>query len=235
MEIKIKQQFEHISLQENKLVENIQFKNCSFYSCDFSDRISLPQERSIIKNSIFENCTVNNNCGIGNGIIEDVELINLKTKGIVFCLGTLFNKVTFRGKCGSFRLTSETVDRAVHNGEDISKSQIEAFNHSAQEFYKGVDWALDISNAEFKELQIDPDIPAALVKRNPETQILIRKENIDVAKIQQHPYIFSLHKRHLTSNKYDQIIVISTISNKHLEEEMKSIQILREEGIADIK
>jgi hypothetical protein len=229
-----KEYFEHIGLQEHELIDNTWFKNCSFYGCDFSDRISFPNERSVIRNTVFEGCTIDNNCGIGNGILESVECINFKTKGILFCLGTLFDRVSFSGKCGNFLLSSHTVDRAIHGGEDLSKKQIKSFNQSANDFYKGIEWALDISKAEFKELELDPSIPAKLVRRNPETQLLILKENIDVERIQQHPHICSLFKRYLRSNQYDQIIVAGTISNKRINEELESIRVLREEGIAEL-
>src|SRR5262249_52776668 len=43
-------------------------------------------------------------------------------------------------------------------------------------YYENVEWALDISGAEFGEMEIR-GIPAALIRRDPETQVVITRQN----------------------------------------------------------
>lgn len=49
------------------------------------------------------------------------------------------------------------------------------FDDFRKSFYSSVDWALDISNARFKEFDM-LGVPAGLVKRDPESQIVITRE-----------------------------------------------------------
>jgi hypothetical protein len=50
-----------------------------------------------------------------------------------------------------------------------------AFDEANAEYYRHVDWALDISEGEFKDLELR-GVPARLIRRDPETQVLITRK-----------------------------------------------------------
>ncbi len=54
-------------------------------------------------------------------------------------------------------------------------AQQRAFEDANVDFYAGVDWALDISDAEFEEVDLG-GIPGHLVRRDPATSALVTRE-----------------------------------------------------------
>ncbi len=51
------------------------------------------------------------------------------------------------------------------------------FMNADKEFYRNVDWALDVSRAEYMELELH-GVPAHLVRRDPNTQVVVKRERI---------------------------------------------------------
>ena len=45
-------------------------------------------------------------------------------------------------------------------------------------FYQGVDWALDITEARFTGVEFSSGIPADLVRRDPESQVILRRSSV---------------------------------------------------------
>ncbi len=114
----------------------------------------------------------------------------------------------------------------------LSEEEQQQINLDAIDYYKEVDWVLDISQAEFQEFDISSSIPAKKVKRNPELQAIAYRENIDIAKIKGLKGIEGVHQIAFdVSQNKDTIIVVPTLKNKHLKSELESLRILREEGI----
>jgi hypothetical protein len=114
----------------------------------------------------------------------------------------------------------------------LSEDEQKQIDHDAKNYYENVDWILDVSQAEFQEIEIDSSIPAKKVKRNPELHGIIYKEKVDIAKIENHEYICNLHKSYLRYNiNSNHIIAVPSIKNKYMEEELESLRVLREEGI----
>jgi hypothetical protein len=49
-----------------------------------------------------------------------------------------------------------------------------------RDYYKSVDWALDISGAEFTDVELEESgIPAHLVRRDPETQVVVTRKSVE--------------------------------------------------------
>lgn len=224
-------------LEENAHVGNIWFERCNFESNFLSARIETRSKASVIRNVHFDRCLINKNNSIGYGVFENVLFSNLKTSGVVFFRGSLFKESTFKGKCGRIALSSHATGSAV--GLDarrmLSEKEQEEMNIGAQTYYDKVDWALDISEAEFQDCDLASSIPAKKVKRNPEIQGIALKDNINMALIEDNEHISYAHKTVLRVwGKRDTIIVIPTIKNKRLERDMESLRVLREEGIVEM-
>jgi hypothetical protein len=55
-----------------------------------------------------------------------------------------------------------------------SPALIDAFQRANAIYYQGVDWALDISEAEFSEVDLE-GIPGHLIRRDPRTQVRVTR------------------------------------------------------------
>ena len=159
-----------------KVFSDIEFVNCQFIRCQFSsvnfDEIGkrgFVALRSIARGITIINATVEGVTFIGPGIVEDSVIDGLKVSNHIQTIGTAFKHVVVRGVIDKFMLTPH-VDTF---GEQPLLQR--AFDDANRDYYKNVDWALDISEAEFKECDIRA-IPSSLIKRDAETQVVLTRE-----------------------------------------------------------
>jgi hypothetical protein len=147
--------------------EDMQFTHCTFDNCALSLTRS-PGLRSTVRNVKIINCwTVNSD--IGPAVFEGVTVDGLDTNALLILWSPLFKHVTLRGKVGQIKVNS-----AAHFSDKSVETQ-QPFDLARAKFYKGVDWALDISGAEFKEFDMH-GVPARLVRRDPATQVVVTRE-----------------------------------------------------------
>jgi hypothetical protein len=142
------------------------FNNCVFDNCALSLTTS-PTLRSTVRNVRLKEC-VSVNCDIGPAVFEDVVVDGLETNDLLILWSPLFKHVTVKGKIGELKVNL----RADTDWSPVIQEPL-ALARSA--FYKSVDWALDISEAEFKEFDLH-GIPARLVRRDPATQVIVTRE-----------------------------------------------------------
>jgi len=145
------------------------YKNCSFESCVFS-MTNESKKRSMARNLIFKNCSVRS-CTIHSAIIEDVIVDGLKTSGLLQMWGPLLRHVVLKGKIGRVMIS-----RAISLGTAPAAVQHQ-FDLTHQSYYKGSDWALDISEGHFEEMELQ-GIPTRLIRRDPQTQVVIRRSKV---------------------------------------------------------
>lgn len=155
---------------------DIEFVNCRFHPPGFS-AIRLPAEpgldlvgrRSIARNIRFKNCQADGVGFIGPGIVEDSVIDGMKVTNHVQTKGTVFKHVVIKGKVDKLMITQ--------NVDIFSKSPWvqRAFDDANEKYYESVDWAIDISEASFKDCDIR-QLPTRLIRRDPETQMVITRE-----------------------------------------------------------
>ena len=110
-----------------------------------------------------------------------------------------------------------------------------AFDASAAEFYKTVDWALDISEARFRELDWRLNLPARLVRRDPATQIVVTREKaVEGAwrKIPLHPTL-SISLDRFVGYGHPETIFAAARAASYYKDQLDGIQRLRAAGIAE--
>jgi len=173
-----RKQFSNYSEEEaGKVIESCEFINCKFTGCyiNFSDN---PDERTTVKKVVLRNCE-QKKCIIGAAILEDVTVENLKCSGLLQTWGAAFKRVKFKGEIGPLMISQDI--RAATAPPNIQKK----FDKQNKEIYRNIEWALDISEALFEECEIR-SIPAALIVRDPETQIVVDRKTlvkVDLSKI----------------------------------------------------
>ncbi len=147
---------------------DMEFRSCYFQGCTLSITRS-PSLRSTVRNIRFEKCS-QRGCSIDAAVIEEVTVDGVTTHGqLLQTWGAVFKHVTLKGKIDRLMIS-----QAIRAGLAEPEEQA-AFDNANAEYYRGVDWALDISQGEFKELELR-GLPARLIRRDPETQIVVTRE-----------------------------------------------------------
>lgn len=147
---------------------DLEFVKCRFESCGLSITRS-PIRRSTVRNVHLTNCEQRGST-VKAAILEDVVIENFKTNGLFQTWGAVFKHVVLRGKIGRIM-----VSPLVAPGSATPEQQ-RAFDAANAEYYERVDWALDISGAQFEGECDLRRVPAHLVRRDPETQVVIKRE-----------------------------------------------------------
>jgi hypothetical protein len=147
------------------VVRNLTFRRCHFERCTSCS--SDPALRPTVRNAQLTDCS-QLACSIGGTILEDVVVDGLNAdREVLYTGGAVFKHVLLRGKIDSVFITPV-----------VSAARLriqEAFDRANARYYDGIDWALDISHGEFLDLAI-VGVPAHLIRRDPETQIVVTRE-----------------------------------------------------------
>lgn len=146
---------------------DLEFRKCRFISSAISIT-RMPELRSAVRNVRLIQCE-QRGCALEAAIVEDVLVDSLKTNGLLQTWGAVFKHVTLRGKIGRVMISP-----AVATGT-ATPAQQRAFDEANAAYYAGVDWALDIREAEFEEGEIQR-VPARLIRRDPRTQVVVKRE-----------------------------------------------------------
>lgn len=150
----------------------VEFIKCKFlgggfgyrYTPDFSQRTSARNVRIIGCES--------RKFGIGPALLEDIFIEDFRCD-LVTVWGALFKHVTIKGRCDKLMIHGITGRGDI----DVGGRGVLPYRALCDDFYATVDWALDISEAEFDDFCIRTrGVPSHLVRRDPETQAVIRRE-----------------------------------------------------------
>ncbi|HJQ38910.1 MAG TPA: hypothetical protein VKB93_17375 [Thermoanaerobaculia bacterium] len=147
---------------------DLEFVKCFFRSCALSITLD-PKLRSTVRNVRLIKCQ-ERGCSLWPAIVEEVLVEDFKTIGLFQTWGAVFKHVTLRGKIGRI-MASPFIAPSLATAE-----QQRAFDAANAEYYSNVDWALDISDAQFEGECDLRRVPAHLVRRDPETQVVITRE-----------------------------------------------------------
>jgi hypothetical protein len=143
------------------------FVECQFDRCTLSTA-KKPSERTVVRTIRARSCRVMS-CSIYAAVLQDIVIDGLDTRGqLLQTWGAVFDRVVLRGRVGRLMFSNEA-------SPSLGEGTREAFRNANASFYGDVEWALDIREAEVKELDIR-GIPARLIRRDPETQVVIERE-----------------------------------------------------------
>ncbi len=157
--------FDGVDLDAQRQLGPSIFRGCTFETCTVGRGIVNPEQRLRISHCELYSCRTTRSTRLGPVIVEDTLIENLATSALAIAYGAVFARVSIAGKCGSF-----LVNRALGSFE-------EAFSVANDAFYSGVDWAIDISRAEFAACDLRA-VPAKLVRRDPDTQVRVRYDRV---------------------------------------------------------
>ena len=146
---------------------DLTFNNCEFNNCGLSltQSVELMTQVRNVK-AIGCKCI---NCHVGPAVFEDVLFDGLAIDDMLVLNAPLFRRVTLRGNIGRV-LINRNAGLIDYNAE-VQR----IFDAARNSFYSDVDWALDISEARFREFEVD-GVPARLIRRDPKTQVVVTRE-----------------------------------------------------------
>lgn len=147
-------------------LSSIRHVDCEFSNCAFSLTTAIDR-RSTVTNAELIDCRANG-CTIGPAIFRDVTIRGLQTNDLLIVWGALFHHVVLEGDIGKLKF-NQAVD-AIESSAAIQGP----FDTFREQFYRDMDWALDISRARFKEFDF-VGIPARLIRHDPTSQLIVTR------------------------------------------------------------
>ena len=150
--------------------EDYRLENCEFHNCRFSTTKDITK-RSIARNIELINCSAID-CDIDPAVLEDIYVKDLKVHEIFILWDPLFKHVTLEGKIGTLKINNQIT--CVDWDPEIQRD----FDLAKEAYYKDLDWALNISKAEFTDEFDMRGIPARLVHIDPDTQGIVTRESV---------------------------------------------------------
>lgn len=216
-----------------KTFSDLEFRRCRFVSSDIS-MTAKPRRRSTVRNVRLLDCE-EAGCAVSTAIIEDVLVDGLRTRGTLLIHGAVFKHVTLRGKIGRIMIS------ATAGGGIPRAAEQRAFDEANAVYYAGVDWALDIREGIFEDVDLR-GVPGKLILRDPETQVLITRakavegqwRQLDLSKT----YWPTLLDIFLQDTKYDSTVLavpkrMSRTGSWTYEDLLNGLRLLREHGVAE--
>lgn len=213
--------------------EGFKFATCKFDNCVLSNT-KVPGRRSTVRSAQLANC-IDNGSLIGPAVIEETVVENCDWLGVLQIFGAVYKHVTLRGTLGDLMINNECLpDIWVDKAQQYR--HVEAFREANVEYYRHVDWALDISRGEFKDLDIR-GIPSRLIRRDPETQVVISRQRLlevedwKSLKFQVAPCRATFQL--LFDFEFEDLIVVAPKRNPRFREYLGDLQLLRDSGVAE--
>ena len=208
------------------------FSDLEFRECRFiSSVISITKQvhlRTVVRNVVLRDCEVLG-CGLDNPILEDVYVDGFKTNQLLQTWGAAFQHVTLRGKIGRVMISP-----IIAPGQATPEEQ-QAFNDANQAYYAGVDWALDIKEAECQELEIQ-GIPAKLIRRDPETQVVVTRKSAmrgEWRTLDLTGTWWPVSLKVLLDRGDQDVVLVAPKRNKAFKKLWNGLNLLREAGVAN--
>jgi len=226
--------FEHFDDRNSRAsYSGLSFQKCFFRNCVFSVT-TRPALRSRACNVEFIDCE-QQSCSLWPAIVEDVLIDGFKTHGQLFqTWGAVFKHVVLKGKIDRLMISGAVLPSLLISKKD-RQAELAAFAKANIAYYESVDWALDISQGEFKELEIR-GIPGRLIRRDPETQILVTRETAmrgEWRKLKFRTNVTSVCFNLFLDRQDTDMLFVAEKRNPHFRDDLADLQLLRKSGIAE--
>ena len=207
---------------------DIEFRKCRFDNCDISITDD-PRLRSTVRHVRLIDCEYYETGGLSAAIIEEALVDGLRIHGLLQTWGMVFKHVTLRGRIGRMMLSNNIAPVIT------TQATQRAFAEANAAYYGNVDWALDISEAEFQELSFR-GIPGRLVRRDRETQVVVTRQKamrgewrgLDLERTYWQVAIELMLER-----GDEDVVLVAPKRAKEFNHLLRGIQLLRDAGVAE--
>jgi hypothetical protein len=161
-----KEQRNTFQFTQNEILADLEFIECEL--CGGLTTYGAPVHRSTATNIQVTNCR--GALFSGNGaVFDDVIIDGIRTsRGPVILFACAFRHVVVKGTCNGFLFNRNI----CHDDSERN----DAFISANQEFYRNVDWALDISQMKCSGFELRGSIPVELIRRNADEHFIMTRE-----------------------------------------------------------
>ncbi len=204
-------------------------QNCLFENCSFGyNRSIFGGQRDVISDTELMSCRTAKSL-VGGAVLRKIKVRDL-SGDMLICRGTLFDQVVLSGKISPMMLHG--VKKA-----GLSDEQVQSLEKERRSFYQNVEFALDISGAEFVDFSIRTGaIPSSLVRRDKTTQFLVlnSERTLSAAVIDQidvSTYTRTVLKLMVEEEQVDTILIAPKGDKTLFETVMRDSDVLRKNGL----
>jgi hypothetical protein len=170
----------------------------------------------VVRNVVVDRCRMEG-CEAQGVYFEDVTVDTLQLARLHLLGGCVFKHVTLRGKIGPVMAIPPVKPE---------------FTDGVVEKYKGVDWALDVSEAVFSATPDFYCVPGELIRRDENTQVLLRREAFGDIDWRGLPGYVGIWASRFESTPFDSIVGIAPKGSKKFGKVMADIEWLHRRGFA---
>ncbi|MEX2316722.1 MAG: hypothetical protein WD669_06195 [Pirellulales bacterium] len=221
-----------VDYDSGAVISDLTFRDCEFQGC-LVGITKNPQRRTKIRNVSLINCS-DNGSSIGNAIVEDVLVENFKAPGLFQTFGAVFKHVILRGRFDRLMICNYELPDSMVN-PPYQYEIVDAFREANAEYYQNVDWALDISEADFKSFELR-GVPTHLVRRDPDTQIVVTRAKAlkgEWKELEFEDTLFATSIEMFLQRGEPSYVLIAPKRHRKFLLYLHDLQLLREAGIAE--
>jgi hypothetical protein len=208
--------------------ENVELRDCYLDIAFFAKH---PSRATVVRNVRVLRGELWSPLSVEGSVLDSVEVSHLAWGGNEFIRGARFRHVKFTGEFGSLSILREPLDYPVGWA-----GPRELWHEAGNEFYREVDWALDIRSARFHEFDLRPGaIPTKLVLRDPATSAVVRRakaEMADLGAIDFTGVAYHIALEFLLESDADDVLLVAS-SGPDRKRELEVLEQLRVAGIAE--
>jgi uncharacterized protein YjbI with pentapeptide repeats len=218
-----KKTFDNVkSIGSHRTFADLELVRCEFTGSNLS-QFDDPELGLVVRDVTATRCLVRRS-SMNGARLENVLVDGLTTTGTVMLQGCVFRRVTLRGRVGSLMVMPPNFG--------LEQAMQKALADGIVRFYQDVDWALDISEAEFTEANLYY-VPGDLVKRDPETQYLLRRDSFTGIPLDGLPVRARIAVDRFESTPFDSIVAVAPTRSKDFAKVKEALDELRARGLAE--
>jgi hypothetical protein len=221
-----------------QLLEDVAFIRCTVEMCQRArHRGQGPEERPVNRNVHAVRCHVRAS-DAPPLIVEDSEIdtvwFHRGIWGPQAFRGCAFRRVVIRGNVtGSVAFTPSPLIPGFRAAGDATTDPYVVAN---RRYYDDVDWALDISEAWFTSVEFASGIPARLIRRDPETQVVLRRSTLlgRSWRVEVPDLLARIWIEDFLTSGFEDTIIVAGKRGRAFAKELELINKLRDAGLAEL-
>ena len=211
------------SVGSGRTIAGVELVRCAFTASTLS-QFDDPGLGLVVRDVTATRCVASRSF-LQGVCLDNVLVDGLTTKSRLELNGCALRHVTLRGRVGSWGILPPNFS--------MPHAMQAAFTAALIAYYKDVDWALDISQAEFDSAPSIYYVPGHLVRRDPNTQFLLRRDavaDVDPASL---PDFASIAISRFEATPFDSLVAVAPTRSKKFPKILAHYQELRDRGLAD--
>ncbi|GAA1359377.1 hypothetical protein [Catellatospora chokoriensis] len=210
------------SVGSGRTISGLELVRCAFTGSNLS-QFDDPELGLVVQEVTATRCVAARSF-LSGVRIEDVVVDGLTTTSGLRLFGCGLRHVRLRGRVGTWFVLAPN--------PTLPGDVRIAFTTALVKYYRGVDWALDITEAEFDSANLS-FVPGDLVRRDPETQFLLRRSSFADVDPSTLPSFASIAVRRFEETPLDSIVAVAARRSKRFTESLAHLQELRDRGLAE--